>query len=115
MTSAIGEFSTKAAHQEAQSGQKDTYESSKMKDGWEREDGRDPMPLLHPNHLELVFETRRLVEDQIHRGLQIHQRLDMLFTAYSNTSPGRQCPMCAQPFVLQAKAGINGGDVEPTG
>jgi hypothetical protein len=118
-TSAAGEFSMDADHQEAQRGQQDRREIGEAEDSRVREGGRAPAPrplsfmqevwhvqppFLHPEHLELIFETRSLVEDQIHRGLQINQRLDMLYDAYSNTSPGRRCPTCAQPFALPARA-----------
>jgi hypothetical protein len=65
-------------------------------------------PFLHPEHLNLVFEVRSLVEDQIFRAVRVSQRLDMLYAAYSKATPRRQCPTCAQPFVIP----VNGGDSE---
>jgi hypothetical protein len=64
-------------------------------------------PLLHPEHLNLVFEVRSLVEDQIFRAVRVSQRLDMLYAAYSKATPRRQCPTCAQPFVIPANASTN--------
>jgi hypothetical protein len=63
-------------------------------------------PFLHPEHLNLIFEVRSLVEDQIFRVVRVSQRLDMLYAAYSKATPRRQCPTCAQPFVIP----VNGGD-----
>jgi hypothetical protein len=62
-------------------------------------------PFLHPEHLNLVFEVHSLVEDQIFRAVRISQCLDMLYAAYSKATPRRQCPTCAQPFVIP----VNGG------
>jgi hypothetical protein len=72
--------------------------------------GRVQFPLLHPDHLTLVFELRSLVEDLIHRISLVSQRVDLLYDAYSNTPPGQRCPTCAQPFVLIAKAGDKDGE-----
>jgi hypothetical protein len=134
------EFSMDADHQNAQRGPQGRHETGEeeaikpgealSEDSWVREGGMAPMPrplsimqeawrvqppFFHLEHLELIFETRSLVEDQIHRAIQINQRIDMLYDAYSNTPPGRRCPTCAQPFALPARAGKQGGDAETTG
>jgi hypothetical protein len=85
-------------------------EGALSKESWEREGGMAPMPrplsimqeewhvqppFFHPEHLELMFELRSLVEDQIHRAMLISQRIDMLYDAYSNKPPGQRCPTCA--------------------
>jgi hypothetical protein len=62
-------------------------------------------PFLHPEHLNLIFEVRSLVDDQIFRAVRVSQRLDMLYAAYSRATPRRQCPTCAQPYVIP----VNGG------
>jgi hypothetical protein len=62
-------------------------------------------PLLHPEHLQLIFEVRSLVDDQIFRAVCVSQRLDMLYAAYSSATPRRQCPTCAQPYVIPASGG----------
>jgi hypothetical protein len=62
-------------------------------------------PLLHPEHLQLIFEVRSLVDDQIFRAVCVSQRLDMLYAAYSSATPRRQCPTCAQPYVIPASDG----------
>jgi hypothetical protein len=62
-------------------------------------------PLLHPEHLQLIFEVRSLVDDQIFRAVCVSQRLDMLYAAYSSATPRRQCPTCAQPYVIPASSG----------
>ena len=65
-------------------------------------------PFLHPEHLNLIFEVRSLVEDQIFRAVRVSQRLDMLYVAYSKATPRRQCPTCARPFVFP----VNGGNFD---
>lgn len=84
-TLVAGEFSMDTDHQESQ---------RRQQDRWVREGDKAlaPHPLsimhevwsvyssfLHPKHLELIFETRSLVEDQIQCGLQINQCLDMMY------------------------------------
>jgi hypothetical protein len=61
-------------------------------------------PLLLPEQLQLIFEVRSLVDDQIFRAVCVSQRLDMLYAAYSNDTPKRQCPTCAQPFAIPVRA-----------
>jgi hypothetical protein len=61
-------------------------------------------PLFLPEQLQLIFEVRSLVEDQIFRAVCASQRLDMLYAAYSNDSPKRLCPTCAQPFAIPVRA-----------
>jgi hypothetical protein len=65
---------------------------------------RNLPPLLHPDHLKLIFEMRSLMDDQAFRTMGIHQRLDMLYAAYSEAIPRRQCPTCARPFALPGNA-----------
>jgi hypothetical protein len=62
-----------------------------------------PPPFLHPEHLDLVFDLQGQMADHAHRVLLMSQRLDMLFDAYSNAPAKKKCPMCAQPFVMQAR------------
>jgi hypothetical protein len=72
-------------------------------------------PLLLPEQLQLIFEVRSLVEDQIFRAVCASQRLDMLYAAYSNDTPKRQCPTCAQPFAIPVRAEEAKDDKESTG
>ena len=72
-------------------------------------------PLLLPEQLQLIFEVRSLVEDQIFRAVCASQRLDMLYAAYSNDSPKRLCPTCAQPFAIPVRAAEAKDDKESTG
>jgi hypothetical protein len=46
-----------------------------------------PPPLLHPEHLNLIFEVHGMVDDQIFRAVRVSQRLDMLYAAYSSPTP----------------------------
>jgi hypothetical protein len=76
------------------------------RDGLEPKRNSPPSPpLLHPEHLKLIFEVRSLVDDQAFRAMRVSQRLDMLYAAYSKATPRRQCPTCAQPFVLPGNGG----------
>jgi hypothetical protein len=73
-----------------------------------------PPPLL-PEQLQLIFEVRGLVEDQIYRAVCTSQRLDMLFAAYSTDSPKHLCPTCAQPFAIPVRATAAQDDNASTG
>lgn len=50
----------------------------------------------------LIFELRHLMDDLAFRLARMDQRLDMLFAAYSRSTPKRQCPTCAQAYSLPA-------------
>jgi hypothetical protein len=69
-------------------------------------------PFFHPEHLDLMFDLRSQVADQVHRGILISQRIDMLYDAFSNAPAGQRCPTCAQPFVMPARAGAQEEDVD---
>jgi hypothetical protein len=55
---------------------------------------------LAPEHLELIFEMRRDMMEQLHRHTLLSSRLDMLFDAFSCTQSKQRCPTCAQPYVF---------------
>jgi hypothetical protein len=61
--------------------------------------------LLHPKLLQLIFEVRSLVDDQLFRAVCVSQHLDMLYATYSNATPRQQCPTCSQPFAIPASSG----------
>lgn len=61
-------------------------------------------------HLSLVFELRGHMADLEHRALVMGQRLDVLFDAYSDAPDRRKCPLCAQPFAIQAGATWKAGE-----
>jgi hypothetical protein len=75
---------------------------------------QDPPPFFHPEQLALVFELRSQMADQIHRDILMHQRIDMLYEAYSNAPADQKCPTCARPFVLQTRNGPLSGDPSDT-
>jgi hypothetical protein len=56
-------------------------------------------------HLELLFDLRGQMADQVHRVLLMSQRLDMLYDMFSNAPTGQKCPTCAQLFVMPARGG----------
>jgi hypothetical protein len=64
-----------------------------------------PLSLLHPDHLQLIFDLRSSVDDQMFRTEGISRRLDMLYMAYSQASPSRRCPTCAQDFTFTGNGG----------
>jgi hypothetical protein len=41
--------------------------------------------------------------DQIHRDTLMHQRIDMLYDAFSNAPATQRFPTYARPFVLQPR------------
>jgi hypothetical protein len=51
-------------------------------------------------HLNLIFEMRRDVADQLHRQETLHHRLDMFFDSLSSEPEKRRCPTCCQPFTF---------------
>ena len=64
--------------------------------------GSDQPPGLAIGNLQLIFELRNLMDDQDFHLARMDCRLDMLFAAYSKSSPKRQCPTCAQAYSLRA-------------
>ena len=72
-------------------------------------------PLLLPEKLQIIFEVKSLVEDQIFRAVCVSQCLDMLYAAYSSDTPKCQCPTCAQPFAILVRAIEANDDKESTG
>jgi hypothetical protein len=71
---------------------------SSMQNQW-----RVPPPFFHPDHLALLFDLRGQMENQVHHGTLMGQRMDMLYDAFSNAPPGWRCPTCAQFFIMPAK------------
>jgi hypothetical protein len=74
-----------------------------------------PPPLLHPEHLNLIFEVRSMVDDQIFMVVHVNQCLDMLYAAYSSATPRRQCPTYAQLYAIPVKRSKEMDDREDTG
>jgi hypothetical protein len=62
----------------------------------------DQPALSEPWHLPLVFELRSMLGDLGYRLDRMEQRMDMLFAAFSKTTPKKQCPTCAQEFAIPA-------------
>jgi hypothetical protein len=62
----------------------------------------DQPPAVDSWYLSLIFELRHLMDDHTFRLARLDQRLDMLFAAYSKSTPKRQCPTCAQAYSLPA-------------
>jgi hypothetical protein len=60
-------------------------------------------PLADWACLDLVFEIREKLDDQIFRLGRMDQRLDMFFAAHSRASAKKQCPTCARPYSFPAR------------
>jgi hypothetical protein len=61
---------------------------------------KDPPPFFHLEQLALVFELRSQMADQIHRDILMHQRIDMLYEAYSNAPAGQKCSNVRKAFCV---------------
>jgi hypothetical protein len=71
-----------------------------------------PPPFFNLEQLELIFELRSQMADQIHRDTLMHQWIDMLYDAFSNAPETQCCPTCARPFVLQPRDGPSTGALD---
>jgi hypothetical protein len=60
-------------------------------------------PAADWDYLNLVFDIRSKMDDQIFRLAQIDQRLDMFFAAHSRASSKKQCPTCACTYTFPAR------------
>jgi hypothetical protein len=54
-------------------------------------------------YLNLIFEIRDKLDDQIFRLERMDQRLDMFFAAHSRASSKKQCPTCARTYSFPAR------------
>jgi hypothetical protein len=65
-------------------------------------------------HLQLIFDMRRDVVDQLHRQNILCRRLDALFDSLSGEPVKRRCPTCCQPYVFSpARPQPPSGDDNP--
>jgi hypothetical protein len=48
--------------------------------------------------------------DQVYRGTLMHQRIDMLYEAFSNGIAGQRCLMCARPYTMPTQNGLHNED-----
>jgi hypothetical protein len=64
---------------------------------------------LSPEHLDLIFEMRRDMQEQLHRHTLLSSRLDLLFDTLSETPGQRRCPTCAQSFIFTPVGNTHGG------
>jgi hypothetical protein len=61
-------------------------------------------PLLTPHrfsddHLQIIFDMRRTLDDQMHNQRILGQRMDLLFDALTDAPDKKRCPTCGQKFV----------------
>jgi hypothetical protein len=68
---------------------------------------QDQPPLLHPEHLQLIFDVRSMVDDQIFRAIHINQCLDI--------TPRHQFPTYTQVYAIPVRRGKVKDDHEDTG
>jgi hypothetical protein len=59
-----------------------------------------PPTLFIPEQLELIFDLRSHMVDQLHRDTLISHHINMLFDAFSNALAKQCCLSCAKPFTL---------------
>jgi hypothetical protein len=52
-------------------------------------------PSVDEGYINLIFDMRNILEDQVFRIARLEQRLDMFFAAHSRATPKKQCPTCA--------------------
>jgi hypothetical protein len=70
---------------------------------------------LSPEHLDLIFDMRRDMQEQLHRHTLLNNRLDLLFDSLSrNARPTKVPNLHAQPFIF-TPAGNTHGDKGFTG
>jgi hypothetical protein len=60
-------------------------------------------PSVDWGYLNLVFEMRNLLEDQVFCIARLEQRLNMFFAAHSRATPKKQCPTCSRAYSFLAR------------
>ena len=68
-----------------------------------REDCMEQPPAADWGYLNLVFEIRNKLDDQIFRLERMDQWMDMFFAAHSRASAKKQCPTCARTYTFPAR------------
>jgi hypothetical protein len=68
-------------------------------------DGKIEQPMPNPHrfsddHLQLIFDMRRSLEDQTQNQRTLSRRMDLLFDALSDVPEKTRCPTCRQRFVF---------------
>jgi hypothetical protein len=64
-----------------------------------------PPSLFSPEQMELIFEIRGYMMEQLHRHTLISSYIDMLFDTFSNALAKQRCSTCTQPYVLKPSDG----------
>ena len=54
---------------------------------------------LSDDHLQLIFDMRRSLEDKTQTQPTLSRRMDLLFDAMMATPASKRCPTCSQKFV----------------
>jgi hypothetical protein len=60
-------------------------------------------PSADEGYINLIFDVRHLLEDQVFRIAILEQRLDMFFAAHSRATPKKQCPTCGRAYAFPAR------------
>lgn len=55
---------------------------------------------LPDDHLQLIFDMRRSLEEKTQTQRTLSRRMDLLFDALSDAPKKRCCPTCSQKFVF---------------
>jgi hypothetical protein len=52
------------------------------------------------DHLQLIFEMRRNLEDQLYNQSILSRRMDLMFDSLSSAPTQQRCPTCSELFVF---------------
>jgi len=67
------------------------------------EDCKEQPPVADWGYLNLVFEIRNKLDDQIFHLERMDQRMDMFFAEHSRASTKKQCLTCACTYTFPAR------------
>jgi hypothetical protein len=72
-------------------------------------DGKIEQPLLNPHclsddQLQLIFDMRQNLEEQLHNQRTLSRHMDLMFDALAGAPEKTRCPTCGQRFVFTFKA-----------
>jgi hypothetical protein len=76
-----------------------------------QEQGCVPPPFFQPKQLELVFDLRSQIENQVHHGTLMIQCIYMLYNTFSNAPEGQIFPTSVRPYMLPTQDGLEDEDV----
>ena len=104
----VEEVPPEAVEATEDTGQERQRHQPKAKDEDAREENaasysQEQPPAANWDLLNLIFDIRGKMDDQIFRLAQIDQRLDMFFAAHSRATSKKQCPTCAHTYMFPTR------------